>query len=924
MSYTPQNAWDRSQQTGLASNPGPFLAEVMKNNDPLYSGRLLVYIPDFGGDPAEESSWHLVRYMSPYYGIQPLSNRISADPADPNQVESYGMWMQPPDLGVKVLVMFINGDRSRGVWIGCLPEIGSHAAIPGNDRGDFDVFANQAQANVDIKSISRPEHSTAPTFEAQGLQNDSQRGYPITTSSLRESPARVFGFNTPGGHSFFMDDGDAENGNNKMYRLRTAAGNMIMLNDDNGFVYVINAKGTGWVELSPNGFVDIYGEAGVSIATKGSIDLHADQNINMHANQDIKIVANNELKLQGTEKAKVFAKDLYLEGVDSIHIHSCGIIRLTANKGFQFKSNGNYTLQGRIFRWNSGNALEAEQVFPERDQEITGYRSTVNRAPNREPWPGHDEQYEPDPLSASIPSPAEFSTGNIVSGVLTSTQISQIDSGETVKLPDGTFVTKRTIATPAGNQTVYDRTRLIDTPAGPQQVAVESSTTLNSIFSSTATPGVTSAFEQPIQDNQNEISFKNTGTPAVQRLTTDLNDIQSRVDPIDVSRQSIKINETLLNNAISIGNSFSTVNQTDVLAAPLTSLSGLLGSVSSTGRSGLIGIDTKTILPDIARQNLNVDLTTSILPESLSNPLAQAGSVINSISTLSSVVPNIPGVSDILNVSNALNVLNIPGIAPSIPGISDIITGVPINIPTNLSSFIPPDIGNAIADASGALSNIFPQQASSAIPGVPGGGVAPSSAVGNNCEVPKPVKPSSDTPSEDVDGNALTGAPGNIVPPNKLTNDPAWQAELAKLKQKFPSLSEQDLYRVVQGESGFNSTIVNANSGATGLFQFIPSTAKDLGYTTAEIQRMTPAQQLNVYGQYLERNNYRGGPLGIMQAAPGTYSNLVRRYGSYEAVPRNIEIYKQGSKAWIQNPGWRGPDGRITIESINNYYNKQS
>jgi len=220
MSYTPQNAWKHSA-SGLTTNPGPFLGEVMKNDDPLYSGRLMVYIPDFGGDPALENTWHLCRYMSPFYGIQPLSNRVASDPAPAESLQSYGMWMTPPDVGVKVLVMFINGDRSRGVWIGCLPEIGSHGAIPGQDAGDFDVFANYGSANSDIQSIPRPPHSTAPTFEAQGLSDDAERG-PVTSSSLRESPSRVFGFNTPGSHSFVMDDGDA-NGSSRLVRIRTAA-----------------------------------------------------------------------------------------------------------------------------------------------------------------------------------------------------------------------------------------------------------------------------------------------------------------------------------------------------------------------------------------------------------------------------------------------------------------------------------------------------------------------------------------------------------------------------------------------------------------------------------------------------------------------------------------------------------------------------
>ena len=392
MSYTPNNAQDRSRQTGLARNPGPFIAEVMKNDDPLYSGRLMVYVPEFGGDQSQESSWDLVQYMSPYYGIQPLSNSNAADPAA--QHESYGMWMQPPDLGVKVLVMFVNGDRSKGVWIGCLPEIGSHGAIPGQDAGDFDRYQNQSALNSDIQSIPRPPHSTAPTFVSQGLADDEKRGGTITTSSLRESPSNVFGFNTPGGHSFFMDDGDTSE-QNKMLRIRTATGNMIMMNDDDGFIYIINSAGTGWIELSPSGHIDMYGQSGISFATDGDINMHASGSINMHANQSAKIIADKELKLQGSESAKIYGGSLSLQGNDSIDIFSCGEFRQTANQGFQFKSGAEFVIEGRCFKWNSGGAAEASQVSPEPAADITGYQSTVTRAPNREPWAGHDPAYQP-------------------------------------------------------------------------------------------------------------------------------------------------------------------------------------------------------------------------------------------------------------------------------------------------------------------------------------------------------------------------------------------------------------------------------------------------------------------------------------------------------------------------------------------------
>ena len=913
MSYTPNNAWNNSSQTGLASNPGPFLAEVMKNDDPLYSGRLLVYIPDFGGDPEQESSWLLVRYMSPYYGIQPLSNRLAAEPT--GVTESYGMWMTPPDLGVKVLVMFINGDRSKGVWMGCLPEIGSHGSIPGNDKGDFDVFENQSAANNDIQSIPRPDHSTAPTFVQQGLDADEKRGKTITTSSLRESPSKVFGMNTPSGHSFFMDDG-AEDGTNKMLRLRTAAGNMIMMNDDTGFVYITNAKGTGWVELSPNGFIDIYGQQGVSIGTPGNIDMHAAGNINMHAGQNIKMVAEKEAKFQGTEKTKIYGNNLFLQGSDSLEMYSCGKIKLTSIKGQHFKSGGNFVLEGRIFKWNSGSAEEAGQVAPDMPTEITGYTSTVLRAPNQEPWKGHDESYEETPKGridngnsstdnaldpfggAGIPidnindinilpeklRQSAFNQIGINSDILqiekdlNGVGIDRIDIGEINKV--------LSTGTNDGSAIVGDIANRIDVTNLVPTVNINDSVFSNSIGNVVDTVG-------NITDIANSVGKINLKDLSLRGLSNSIDIVGAALPKFSLLPVS-----PIVNGALSIkANIQNAENLISQLSTPLTSLGVLAENVLDFDNlSGLLG----------------------------TNKLTQ------SLGQITNISDSINGISRGLKIAENIGTDTIGNIAGGDIGkITDTIKDLPINVPDTITDIIPPDIGDALGDATSALGNLTETQASTIIPANPGGGNAPASAVGSDCTTP--VTRGTDTPANQAQnnngnaGNAYAGAPGNVVPPDDLINDPEWQAELANLKRQFPELDERDLYKVIQGESRFNSTIVNKDSGATGFFQFIPSTARGLGTTTAEIQKMSPAQQLKVYGKYLGQFNYAGGPLGIMQAAPGTYSNLIRKFGGqYSNVPGNYEVYSTSSAAWRQNPGWRGPDGRITINSINQYYGKQT
>lgn len=60
------------------------------------------------------------------------------------------------------------------------------------------------------------------------------------------------------------------------------------------------------------------------------------------------------------------------------------------------------------------------------------------------------------------------------------------------------------------------------------------------------------------------------------------------------------------------------------------------------------------------------------------------------------------------------------------------------------------------------------------------------------------------------------------------------------------------LATVISFESGFSPSIRNAaGSGATGLIQFMPSTARNLGTTTDELARMSFADQMGYVVKYL-------------------------------------------------------------------------
>ena len=342
------------EDTGLVRiDPGPYVGIVKSNQDPTYMGRLAVNIPSLT-KTYQPSTGQLTtcEYLSPYYGAKTTRYVEGKDPYDYKGTQhSYGMWMVPPDIDSKVLVIFVEGDPSQAFWIGCIQDPLVNHMIPGiaatnktglpSTSGDSD--SKQSMYGTDVlpageinrntlesigdrsadPTLKRPIHPFAETLRQQGLVQDNVRGT-TTSSARRETPSNVFGISTPGrrdsssaekivgvrdsqnkeildrltGHTFVMDDGD-NNGDNQLLRLRSASGHQILFHDTKGVVYLANGSGNVWMEFSANGSIDIYAGGGVNIRSRGDMNFHSDTNINMFARKQIKLSSVGKLVIDG-------------------------------------------------------------------------------------------------------------------------------------------------------------------------------------------------------------------------------------------------------------------------------------------------------------------------------------------------------------------------------------------------------------------------------------------------------------------------------------------------------------------------------------------------------------------------------------------------------------------------------------------------
>jgi hypothetical protein len=388
---------------GVPAEFGPFYGLVKNTTDSIRSGRIQVYIEAFGnGDENDPQKWTTVSYMPQFFGSTPYNPAKEGFGTyiDGNS-NSYGMWFTPPDVGITVLCVFVNGDRSQGFYIGTAPDQAIGHMVPAIGASTKFVPENENQKaylqgasqvpvveintnNLALEESSRffdmpkPVQSvvTATMFN-QGLIKDPERG-PISSSSQRESPSAVFGISTPGpavyqggmkfgeisakindgtlkpqdlkvvgrtgGHSLVMDDGDAA-GTTRLMRFRTTAGHQITMSDSGDFFYITHANGLAWFELGAQGTLDVYATNSINLRTRGDINLHADRDINMFAGRNFSVKAKENIALQ----AEV---NLTARAQENMVLYSKGYVGV--------KSDGSLSMQSAIGSWQGGSLLTFE------------------------------------------------------------------------------------------------------------------------------------------------------------------------------------------------------------------------------------------------------------------------------------------------------------------------------------------------------------------------------------------------------------------------------------------------------------------------------------------------------------------------------------------------------------------------------------
>ena len=393
------NAKATGKKSGFNVDSGPYEAIVTGHVKGTRMGQLIVTIPDWGGTTttldgdSSNADEIVVSYCSPFYGTTAGTDSGTSPNTPQYAGQSYGMWLVPPDIGNKVLVVFAAGDMSRGYWIGCVYDSPSHHQVPGLARNvggssntkappstdgigqylnsssnlpamEYDITDPNAFTATGLTTTPRfPHEYQTMTLVGQGLDQDKIRGA-ISSSSLRESPSNVYGISTPGrsavsanssdpqavtfrtgGHQFVMDDGadgtgQDPAGTDQLMRLRTSSGHQILMNDTENILYIASASGQQWMEFSADGSINVFGAAGFNLRTSGAMNFHSDSSINM-CSPHISLTAIPALTLP-----KELSAGSALGVIPSISISSMGTLSTSSVLATSVKADGIVNVAG--------------------------------------------------------------------------------------------------------------------------------------------------------------------------------------------------------------------------------------------------------------------------------------------------------------------------------------------------------------------------------------------------------------------------------------------------------------------------------------------------------------------------------------------------------------------------------------------------
>lgn len=143
-------------------------------------------------------------------------------------------------------------------------------------------------------------------------------------------------------------------------------------------------------------------------------------------------------------------------------------------------------------------------------------------------------------------------------------------------------------------------------------------------------------------------------------------------------------------------------------------------------------------------------------------------------------------------------------------------------------------------------------------------------------------------------GPSVTGTSGDFM------------SEVNRVSAKF-SIDPANLLAVMRSESSLNPQAVNPSTGASGLIQFMPRTARSIGTTVEAIRQMTAAEQMPYVERFFES----------VRLQPGSSAGRLYAYVFLPGRANRDVLTQAGESYYEANRGLDvDRDGKITIADL--------
>ena len=505
-----------------ALDPGRiYMAEVMDTRNVTRAGDIKVWIMSSDIPKDDKSRWITASYASSFFGTSPYNPNENNDFI--NSPTSFGAWFPIPFVGNKVFIFYpcVSGENVLPFWFACPVNCMTNSMLPGipgqyfnenhipttelNDKNVKSIYT-QRQSPLSTREYGRGEYLPLKNaLERQGLSNDKLRG-PSTAGSKREAPSMCYGFLTPLGNSFTIDDGWSENDNrqnwdmgydntelrgndglmptqrinenryNAGFRFRTRNGTQVLISDE-GNIYAINRDGTAWSEITDDGRLQGYAATSVDIACDGDINLHSKQKIRMEADEGFVFKTSGSVSFESAGDISISAPHIKTNSIISAPEINTKLGNIESLTSAMANMNGVFsgTLQGTALYATNAGTIPIAQPIPETPEanilelniEQTSQINTkigeteetiVSVLPSAEPYSGHDRNsIIPELNINSVPYSNETINYN---SIYVSNQISSItpippDTSKDTSIPQMQLTEHFTLADLCYSDTAY-------------------------------------------------------------------------------------------------------------------------------------------------------------------------------------------------------------------------------------------------------------------------------------------------------------------------------------------------------------------------------------------------------------------------------------------------------------------------------------